>query len=368
LKRHELLVHYYQVTLGPAHETRVRALDATKGVRCIGVALASRERTRSYPQPPRDRRFVTIRDGVYEDARRIAILRAACKHLRRSLPDVVIVDSLADWVQIGIAVYAHRLGIRVFPRWASIATDHVRYAWKEWIKSFVYRRWDGYLATGKLARDYARSFGIPDERIFLCGNPVDGRAIEAARSAAPDRPRERSFLYVGRFLPYKNLDGLMRAFLDYRRDGGAWRLDLVGLGPCEPDLRALVQGDSSVCFVGPLGFSELINRYLSAGFLVLPSHSEPWGLVVNEALHAGLPVAVSRHCGCVPELVVPGQTGYLFDPEDQEDIARVLWQIETLGSESRRAMSRAANEQVRGQTPADWAERVALALGAPQRG
>jgi glycosyltransferase involved in cell wall biosynthesis len=50
--------------------------------------------------------------------------------------------------------------------------------------------------------------------------------------------------------------------------------------------------------------------------LVLPSHSEPWGLVVNEALSFGCPVVVSDRCGCVPELVIDGVTGYAFQAGD----------------------------------------------------
>jgi glycosyltransferase involved in cell wall biosynthesis len=58
--------------------------------------------------------------------------------------------------------------------------------------------------------------------------------------------------------------------------------------------------------------------------LVLPSHSEPWGLVVNEALSYGCPVVVSDICGCVPELVLEGITGYSYPCGDVPALSAVM--------------------------------------------
>jgi glycosyltransferase involved in cell wall biosynthesis len=57
---------------------------------------------------------------------------------------------------------------------------------------------------------------------------------------------------------------------------------------------------------------RLSRYYHAADLLVLPSHSETWGLVVNEALHHGVPVVVSDRVGCAPDLVENGQTGEVF--------------------------------------------------------
>ena len=60
--------------------------------------------------------------------------------------------------------------------------------------------------------------------------------------------------------------------------------------------------------------------YGLASAFVHPSTTEQWGLVVNEAAAAGLPLIVSERCGCAPELVRQGVTGFLFDPYDIDAI------------------------------------------------
>jgi glycosyltransferase involved in cell wall biosynthesis len=92
---------------------------------------------------------------------------------------------------------------------------------------------------------------------------------------------------------------------------------------------------------------------------VLPSISENWGLVVNEAQHAGLPVIVSDRCGCVPELVIDRETGFLVDPESAESIADAMWHAEALGPEGRSAMGRSGRKRVAGQSLERWAQQAA---------
>ena len=87
-------------------------------------------------------------------------------------------------------------------------------------------------------------------------------------------------------------------------------------------------------FLGLLGPVELAARYRSATCLVLPSHSEPWGLVVNEALHHGCPVVVSDRCGCLPELVIEGVTGFSFPDSDAAELASRLVNIVSLVADS----------------------------------
>lgn len=71
-----------------------------------------------------------------------------------------------------------------------------------------------------------------------------------------------------------------------------------------------------------------VPEILSLGnVLVLPSTSEPWGLVVNEAMACGLPVIVSDRCGCVADLVDDGKTGFVFDPSRSDELTYHLRQF-----------------------------------------
>jgi glycosyltransferase involved in cell wall biosynthesis len=136
-----------------------------------------------------------------------------------------------------------------------------------------------------------------------------------------------TYLYVGRLSPEKGLQTLIRAFANVRSELDNAKLVLVGSGPQREQLELLVKElclSSSVEFRGSMDVDRLAEQYASATCLVLPSTSEPWGLVVNEALHYGCPVLVSDKCGCVPELVVDGVTGYAFNTDDIGDLSDKL--------------------------------------------
>ena len=171
---------------------------------------------------------------------------------------------------------------------------------------------------------------------------------------------ERYFLFVGRFAPEKNLVRLLEAYAGYRQTAGqsAWGLVLVGSGPLEKELRAQVEKLRDVVFAGFQQKDTLPAYFGLASCLVLPSISEPWGLVVNEAMAAGLPVLVSNRCGCVPELVQPGVNGYVCDPLDTEEMARLLGVVSSDTAEAGR-MGEASRHIVALYTPETWAQTLA---------
>jgi glycosyltransferase involved in cell wall biosynthesis len=358
----DLLVLYLQPTLGPAHFARIRALDRQPGIRCRGVQLASRERSRDYRPGAEDvALFETLVDGVYEEQSRLRVIRAGRALLARSRADVLIVDQPSDPVQSVLAATARRRGMLAFTRWASTSVDFERRAWKEYLKGFLYRRFDGYLVTGSRARAYLETFAVPPQRIFECGNPSDSRFSQiAARDGVASR--EDSFLYAGRFLWLKNLPRLIAAFARYRAAGGTWRLDLVGFGEEEAKLRSEAAAVPGVTFRGHLQIEALARAYSRAGCLVLPSVSENWGLVVNEAMDCGAPVIVSRQCGCFPELVDEGANGFGVDALDVEQIAQTLGRFAGLSAEAREGMARRSREIARLHGAEAWAVNVAGAI------
>lgn len=357
------LVLYIQLPLGPAHLARIRALDAVDGIRCRGVQLASLERTRRdriEGEPPAP--FTTLTEGEYESLSRRHVLSRAAGFVKESGARAIIVDAPADPVQLLMGRIAQRRGVLACTRWAATWADHPRHTWKEYMKRLVYRGWDAYFATGSRSIEYLETFGVPKRRVFKCGNPVDADAIAAAKAAAPLAPRERSFLFVGRFLRLKNLERFAEAYLRYRAEGGTWTLDLVGFGESEAAVRAALQHQSGVTFHGHLGHDRLIPMYLRAGCLVLPSYSENWGLVVNEAMHAGMPIAVSGVTGCVPELLEESGNGISFDPLDIGAMTRALHEIEGMDKLTRVAMGRRSLEIIQPHSQQAWAECVAAGL------
>ena len=248
--------------------------------------------------------------------------------------------------------------------------DRRRIALREWAKGWwVRRHYDAAFAAGDRTVEYLTRMDFPRERIWTGYDVVDNQAFAdgaaAARSQADSlRDRlglpDRYFLFVGRFAPEKNVSRMLEAYATYRQAVGlrAWGLVLVGGGPLETELRVRAQELRDVVFAGFQQVDAVPAYYGLASCLVLPSISETWGLVVNEAMAAGLPVLVSQRCGCVPELVQEGVNGYVCDPSDTADLARLLG---VMSSETVNAgkMGEASRQIVAQYTPETWAQTLA---------
>lgn len=354
------LVLYYQITMGAAHVARVRALDAQPGISARGIQLAETERTRRFrPTPEEAEWFDTLHSGAYEDAGRLQLVAQARAQLIELAPKMIILDQASDVIQMGIGIAARRLGIKTCFRWATTLDDYQRSAFRERLKGFIYRGWDAYLAAGERAAAYLESVGIPESDIFLCGNPSDHRRTERVLAESPSVDRNNRFLFVGRFIPHKNLPRLLDAYRQYRQEGGQFGLDLAGYAVEEHELIRRSKDIPDIQFLGHQDYRELIDLYRSCAALVLPSISENWGLVVNEAMHTGAPILLSEPCGCIPELLDEGQNGFSFAPLDVAAIAKALHRFERLSPRERHGMETRSLEVIAGHSVDAWAERVA---------
>lgn len=126
------------------------------------------------------------------------------------------------------------------------------------------------------------------------------------------------FLYVGRFAKEKNLEFLIRTFNDLPH----LKLTLIGYGPLEAELKEIAR--SNIQFEGRVDNKDMAKYYHSHDVFVLPSLSEPWGLVVEEALHHGLPVLLSSKVGCADTLMEADKYGCIFNPQDSSDLTRCI--------------------------------------------
>jgi glycosyltransferase involved in cell wall biosynthesis len=121
-------------------------------------------------------------------------------------------------------------------------------------------------------------------------------------------------------------------------------------------------------------YEELPAWYAAAGAFVHASTSEQWGLVVNEAMAAGLPVLVSNRCGCAPELVREGVNGFTFNPNDEEALANHLLHVSSMSPGARKEMGRASQQIITSLAPEQFgkgllaAAQQAVKSGVPHMG
>ncbi len=239
------------------------------------------------------------------------------------------------------------------------------------------RQFDAALVGGPAHRDYLVDLGMPPDRIALGYNAVDNdyfatranfwRDSPTGRSGLPDAPY---FLTVCRFASEKNLVRLIRAFARYREQCNpltAWDLVLCGDGPQAAEVQDAIGRTGSESVIHRPGFlqADSLSRYYAhAAAFVLPSLSEPWGLVVNEAAASGLPLLVSTRAGCSATLVPDpeGTTGGRFDPLDVEVMTTKLAWMAALGGEDRRAMGLRAAQVVSSWGPDRFARGAVESL------
>ena len=125
------------------------------------------------------------------------------------------------------------------------------------------------------------------------------------------RKEVRNFLYVGRLVEEKNLHILIDVFNSLP----FLNLTIIGFGPMEDELKKRAQ--ANIFFKGAIKNKDLFKYYRLNDVFVLPSISEPWGLVVEEALNNGTPVIVSSKVGCSQDLVTK-ETGIIFNIEEEK--------------------------------------------------
>lgn len=126
-----------------------------------------------------------------------------------------------------------------------------------------------------------------------------------------------NFIYVGRLSPEKNLKLLISVFNELPN----LNLNIVGFGPQEQELKIMAK--DNVKFYGAIPNSDLYKTYIENHVFILPSIVEPWGLVVEEALNAGLPVIVSDKVGCAKE-IVDDSNGLVFPFSDSTSLKNCI--------------------------------------------
>jgi len=226
--------------------------------------------------------------------------------------------------------------------------DKERQACREFLKSRIVRLCSAALAGGSPQAEYLVKLGLGLDQVLLGYDVVDNshfaRGAEQVRSRRSDAREQyglprRFFLAAARFTEKKNFSRLIRAYARYRERGrfsstpdslasDLWDLVLLGDGPVRPNLSSLVSDLSLHEYVHLLGakpYDELPAYYGLADAFIHASTTEQWGLVVNEAMASGLPVLVSKRCGCTADLVQEGKNGFTFDPfSDREMADRML--------------------------------------------
>jgi glycosyltransferase involved in cell wall biosynthesis len=318
--------------------SRLYALCKSRGVDVSIIQIAETEGQRSVlgavDLAYHDYPFRLLFRGAYDDVPLRRLIPAITKDLLGRRTDLVVLpgyNRIEYWVMLALCV--------LFGRKCAVFCDSTKYDnpkvfWKEWAKRLFFSRCCGFFVYGIRGKEYLMSYGVEAQKI-TCGCQAaalppgyDPAAVlaqyESQRAGVLHAPR---FIYVGRLATEKGLIDLLDAFKVVHARTPAATMLIVGAGPLMDALLRRVGElglEGAVALGGPKSIDEIVPLFFESSALVLPSRSEPWGMVVNEALSYGCPVVASLNCGCVPELVLNGVTGYSYETGNVEALAGAM--------------------------------------------
>jgi 1,2-diacylglycerol 3-alpha-glucosyltransferase len=298
---------------------------------------------------------------------------AAC--LRTFAPDAVLCGGynyLAAW---NIASWTQKNGIPLLLWCESTARDaRHNHRGVEVLKTQFLKKCDAFVVPGKGSAQYLRQFGIDNEAIFTAPNAVDNDFF----SAMGDESRldsnlrrtlglpERYFLYSGRLVTEKGIFDLIDAYATL--DAGLREhvgLVFAGDGAQKTELmnRAKQVPSGRILFPGFLQKESLAQFYALADALILPTHSDTWGLVVNEAMACGLPIVVTDVAGCVADLIDHSVNGFVVPPQDSNRLASAM---HTLAQDAPlcRKMGLSSRQRIQAFSPEACASGIAQATSS----
>jgi glycosyltransferase involved in cell wall biosynthesis len=256
-------------------------------------------------------------------------------------PDALWVHGYHRATNLEAMLLARLRGIPVLLRDEATPISAARSLPKRIAKQVLLRSIDklvsAYLTIGSLNQAFWRGYGVADAKLFDMPYAVDNSffqsriasasaAIEAVRAEhrlAPGRP---VVLFVGKLIDRKRPMDLLEAYAKVAADPAlrAPYLLIAGSGPLTPALEARAKDLEGVRLLGFQNQTQLAALYGLTDLFVLPSERESWGLVVNEAMNAGVAVIASDRIGAAADLVKAGVNGFTYPVGDIDALSVCL--------------------------------------------
>ncbi len=343
--------------LGPYHDSRLKSLRKYFDV--TSIEICKTDRTYQWNELEDKSAYGIVNLFQDEDFNKEEIKFVRNKthsSLKSTKPDVVAIPGWSDKVALIALDWCNENKVPIILMSESTEADFKRYTIKELIKSSIVNRFSSALVGGLRARDYLIKLGFKSESIFLGYDVVDNHYFQsnsdkARRSSISIRNKlglpADYFLASNRFVDKKNIPGLINSYAQYvRKVKKPWSFVLLGDGPLKGLIIKQIEkmGISSLMKLpGFVQYDLLPSYYGLANVFVHASTSEQWGLVVNEAMAAGLPMLVSNRCGCSSDLIQEGMNGFTFDPYDRSALTNLMikltdpqMKLKPLGEKSRK--------------------------------
>lgn len=266
-------------------------------------------------------------------------------------PDLVVISGWQDRGYLEVAKLLRKKRIPVVTgfddQWHGSYRQKVASLLSFYLKRFFSHAW----VSGPYQFEFARRLGFKKNEIvfnlysadIMLFNDAYNKAQHTKRSNYPHR-----FLFVGRLEKIKGVDLLVETWnslADKRKD---WELLIIGSG----FLKNYLQTKTGIIVRDFMQPKQLMNEISTAGCFILPSRSEPWGVVIHEFAAAGLPIICSDVCGAASEFIIHGFNGFKFESHDKDSLSRQILNIINADDRELSRMSECSHQLAQRITPA----------------
>ena len=252
------------------------------------------------------------------------------KELKKEKPDVIIVSGFSSaTVKVFLYSIINRTPYIIWN--GSIAKKGRKDSFiRKLQRSFLTRFASAFIAYGTKAKSYLVSMGAASEKVFIATNTVDTsffeNETEKQRGILMDDGLHH-FIYLGYLVPRKNVGQLIEIAKMLKAQRVDFCIDIIGDGESKNSLESMVkeyQLTDQVKFHGFKQKDELPPYFAKTKALLFQTDFDIWGLVLNEAMAAGVPCLSSVNAGASEDLIVNGENGYIVDYQNKAEIVEKI--------------------------------------------
>lgn len=284
--------------------------------------------------------------------------------LQKFAPDVVISSEMgARTLQALLYTALHRRCKLIIGAALSDHTEQGRSILRRRLRTLIVPRADALLVNGEGGRRYLRQFGVSDERMFTAPYMTDLGLFWGATSRS--NAEAHRLLYVGQLIERKGLLPFLRVLCRWAQRNSSREIyfSIVGGGPQKRDILSFTAPPNlKIQLYDAAQNTELPPFFRQSGIFVLPTLADEWGVVVNEAMAASLPVLGSVYSQAVEELIQEGVHGWRFRPADPETIDRAIDRALSTPPDQLNEMRTKAQAAIRRYTPTFLATQIVEAI------
>ena len=302
-------------------------------------------------------------DGGFDDQLYVHVPYDTSARLRKLKPDVVMSLELGAR-SVGASIYCrrHQESKLVLCTYMSQRTEQGRGFLRRKLRERLLRSADAVTYNGPSCKEYLSDFGVPQDQMFHLPYAADDRTVYHGPTYRDESSCRHRMLVVGQLSQRKGVDRLVRQVASYCQANAGRSIEIVfaGDGPLRDELETInTPPNLKVNLLGNVPAEELAVWMLRCGVLLAPTLADEWMLVVNEALHAGVPVIGSIHAQAVTTLVQDNMNGWSYDPMEERSIDQALDSYFAKPDEALSQMRNQCRQSVINRSPA-WAADGAI--------